>query len=252
MRTWFSKLIILPALFFMLLPLQAMAIELIIPDLDGSPFDKIQVPVTVNGFDAVAGVELHIAYDDGNLTIDSVIAPYLPGSTINIGIPGQVHVVWDSNNAVTIADGNAVIMMFFSIKPNAAGTSDFNFFGHIELTNQAGVPYGISWSSGTVTVTPLDAENGFSPLPGQFALMQNYPNPFNPSTTIAYYLDKASDLQLQVFNVAGQIVDQKDLGRSNPGWHSFTYSGGHLSSGIYTYRLLGDGISQSRQMVLVK
>jgi hypothetical protein len=242
----------LAAALLLVMPVSALAIELSIPALSGSPFDRIEVPVVVSGFDAVAGVELHIAYDDGSLTIDSVASPYMAGAIINYGLPGQVHVVWDSNNAITLADGSSLVVMFFRVKSDAAGTSAFSFFGHIELTDQAGIPYPVNWTDGTMTVIPTDADDQGTPLPGTFALLQNHPNPFNPTTTIAYTLDRTADVTITIFNISGQVIDRIDLGRKAPGLHSFEYSGAKLASGIYTYRLTGDGLSLARQMILVK
>jgi hypothetical protein len=48
------------------------------------------------------------------------------------------------------------------------------------------------------------------------------------------------------------LVDRIDLGRKAPGMYSFEYSGAGLPSGVYTYRLAGDDVSMSRQMILVK
>lgn len=242
----------LAAAILLLVPASTRAIDLAIPDLSGSPFDKLEVPVIVTGFSDVAGVELHIAYDDGNLTIDSVASASLTGATINAGLPGQVHVVWDSNNAISVPDDNAVIMMFFTVKDGAAGTSDFIFFGHIELTDQSGIPYPVSWTDGTVTVIPTGVDDHGVPVPERLALWQNHPNPFNPTTTIAFTLQKATEVTVTVFNVSGQMVDRIDLGRKTAGMHSFEYSGAKLASGIYTYRLTGDGVSRSKQMVLLK
>ena len=114
------------------------------------------------------------------------------------------------------------------------------------------MPFSVSATSCVVNITPSYADDGRNPLPLQFELLQNFPNPFNPSTTIAYSVAKAADLQLAVFNVAGQVVDRIELGRKAPGMYTLTYLPSNLPSGIYTYRLTGDGISQSREMILIK
>ena len=59
-------------------------------------------------------------------------------------------------------------------------------------------------------------------------------------------------LTFEVFNVSGQLVDRRYLGHKSPGMYSFVYHAGSLPSGIYTYRLTGDGISLSKQMMLIK
>jgi hypothetical protein len=101
-------------------------------------------------------------------------------------------------------------------------------------------------------VEPTDVDDQEANLPLNFELKQNYPNPFNPTTTISYTVDKTMSLVFEVYNVSGQVVDRIDLGRKSAGAYSLTYHGDHLASGIYTYRLIGDGVSLARQMVLVK
>ena len=229
------------------------AIELIIPNLDAAPFEPLPVPVTVKGFSAVAGVELHIEYSTANLTLDSITSAYLHDATTNIAIPGKVHVVWeDYTNPITLADGTALLVMYFTLTGNASGTTAVSFVGNVELVSANGMPFSVSATSGGVNITPSDADDGRNPMPLQFELLQNFPNPFNPSTTIAYSVAKAADLQLAVFNVAGQVVDRIELGRKAPGMYTLTYLPSNLPSGIYTYRLTGDGISQSREMILIK
>ena len=42
--------------------------------------------------------------------------------------------------------------------------------------------------------------------PDQYGLEQNYPNPFNPSTTIEYRVGQAAQVELVIFDIAGQKV----------------------------------------------
>lgn len=41
----------------------------------------------------------------------------------------------------------------------------------------------------------------------RFALLDNYPNPFNPETTISYELFTDGNVELSIYNVAGQLVN---------------------------------------------
>ena len=45
-------------------------------------------------------------------------------------------------------------------------------------------------------------------LPRSFALQQNYPNPFNPVTTIEYHLPVEAEVQITIYNIAGQVVGE--------------------------------------------
>ncbi len=66
---------------------------------------------------------------------------------------------------------------------------------------------------------------------------QNYPNPFNGSTSIKVNLLKSSDLKMKVFNMAGQLVKQLDLGTLSKGLHEVTLNADDLKAGIYFYTL---------------
>ena len=88
-------------------------------------------------------------------------------------------------------------------------------------------------------------------------LQQNYPNPFNPTTTIEFDLPKEGNARLDIFNLKGQLVKtlvDTDLtsGRHSYVWNGTDERGTGVSSGIYLYRLSGNGWSQTRKMMLVK
>ena len=85
-----------------------------------------------------------------------------------------------------------------------------------------------------------------------FELNQNYPNPFNPSTIISFDLPSSSNVVLEVFDVMGRRVAQLLDGQQPPGTHEVTFRADHLPSGVYTYRLTADGVSQTRSLTLIK
>jgi len=88
--------------------------------------------------------------------------------------------------------------------------------------------------------------------PGKFVLEQNYPNPFNPTTTIAYSLEKAANIKIELFNTAGQKLRTLYQGKASAGKHLLTVNAGGLASGIYLYRLTADGHTSVRKMIIVK
>jgi Secretion system C-terminal sorting domain/Polysaccharide deacetylase len=89
-------------------------------------------------------------------------------------------------------------------------------------------------------------------IPNLFKLYQNYPNPFNPTTTICYYIPKPGQVRLEVFNILGQQVDILVDGYSQAGDHIKIWNFSQRASGIYFYRILFEGVSQTKSMVLVK
>ena len=105
--------------------------------------------------------------------------------------------------------------------------------------------------------SPTAADGEPEPLPTAFNLEQNHPNPFNPTTTIRFDLPRSGQVRLEVFNIVGQKVRTLADGFLSAGNHAVVWDGrsedGHtLASGVYLYRLVGDGFTRTRQMILVK
>jgi flagellar hook assembly protein FlgD len=94
-------------------------------------------------------------------------------------------------------------------------------------------------------------------MPKSFALHQNYPNPFNSQTIIKYDLPKASNVQITIYNILGQQVNNL-VNREQPaGFHQTTWDGTNVqgktvASGVYLYRITAEGFTQSKKMVLLK
>lgn len=91
----------------------------------------------------------------------------------------------------------------------------------------------------------------------QFQLFQNYPNPFNANTLINYYLPYATDIEVFVSNVTGQIVKNLLKGGESNGYQTIWWDGtdnnGFLvSSGIYIITLKSKERLRSIQAVLLK
>lgn len=98
---------------------------------------------------------------------------------------------------------------------------------------------------------PTSVSNNISTVK-DFNLYQNYPNPFNPATSISFNLVKQGFVNLSVYNVNGKKVSELLNGKMNAGFQSVSFNAINLSSGVYTYKLNVDGVSVSKNMVLIK
>ena len=93
-------------------------------------------------------------------------------------------------------------------------------------------------------------------LPERFHLGANYPNPFNPSTLIPYQLPASMHVRLEVFNILGQrvatLVDlEQPAGFHTASWDATDAAGEAVGTGVYLYRLSGDGVQATRSMLLI-
>jgi len=88
--------------------------------------------------------------------------------------------------------------------------------------------------------------------PAAFAVDQNSPNPFNPTTTISFTNAEASNVSIDVFNVAGQKVDTIANEFMSAGSHSVTWNASEFSAGVYFYTVKTGDFSKTIKMTLLK
>lgn len=87
-------------------------------------------------------------------------------------------------------------------------------------------------------------------------LFQNYPNPFNPTTTIRIQVKTTGHLTLEVFDILGKKVATLFDAVAQPGIiavdvNSRQFNNGGVS-GVYFYRLSGNGINETRKMMILE
>jgi hypothetical protein len=101
--------------------------------------------------------------------------------------------------------------------------------------------------------TGIQAVNQISSqLPKKFILHQNYPNPFNPVTNIEFAVPKSSFVKMIVYDVLGKEIailvnENLKAGTYNADWNASKYP-----SGVYFYKLVTEGFSETKKMVLIK
>ena len=102
----------------------------------------------------------------------------------------------------------------------------------------------------------------FPSVPTHNLLLQNYPNPFNPETWIPFQLASAGQVTLEIYDAAGMLVRQIDLGYLMPGrylnrgnaayWDGNNIFGEPVASGIYFYKLSTPSFHATRKMIISK
>jgi hypothetical protein len=103
---------------------------------------------------------------------------------------------------------------------------------------------------GTYTVTGTGNQN--TELPKDFMLEQNYPNPFNPVTIIRYRLPVDGNVSLRVYDLLGKEMAVLVNGFSPAGNFSVEFDASSLPSGVYFYKLITEGFSDTKKLVINK
>lgn len=109
----------------------------------------------------------------------------------------------------------------------------FSILAEDENPANSGIISGlVAWNNDEVTtVEKLDE------IPKNFRLSQNYPNPFNPSTTIEYSITNPSHVNIKIFDILGNEVNELVNRMQSSGTYKYKFDASHLSSGIYFYQL---------------
>ena len=101
---------------------------------------------------------------------------------------------------------------------------------------------------GVITSSPVAVEEA----PAAFSVAQNSPNPFNPSTTISFTIAQAGNVNVTVYNVAGQKIDTILDGYMSAGSHSVVWDASSSSAGVYFYTVKSGEFSRTLKMTLLK
>lgn len=89
-------------------------------------------------------------------------------------------------------------------------------------------------------------------IPEKYNLENNYPNPFNPQTNINFDLPVSAFADLRIYDTKGSEVKTLLSEDLQPGSYQVTFNAGNLPSGVYFYRLITNGFSDTKRMILVK
>jgi hypothetical protein len=127
------------------------------------------------------------------------------------------------------------------------------------------------WSKGAVTSIPVSQikKITFGAVTGvvgdankqavisTFELLQNYPNPFNPSTKIEYQIPTSGHVEIQLYNITGELVKTLTNGEQSAGKYSVNWNGKDnsnraVASGVYIYRVMFGNSVLSKKMLLLK
>ena len=199
--------------------------------------------------------------------IDTLIPVELTGFEV-VGQKGIAQISWqtqsESNNLgfhiyrSEKKDGEYVRITDDPI--NGAGSSEsMHSYSFTDNTAEPGKTYfyklaDVSYNG---SITMHEAREVTIELPQEYSLHQNYPNPFNPETLITFSLKESGLVNLNIYNMNGQLVrslvsENRNSGQFDVVWNGRNDLGMQVPSGIYMYRIQINDYSQTKRMVLMK
>jgi photosystem II stability/assembly factor-like uncharacterized protein len=98
----------------------------------------------------------------------------------------------------------------------------------------------------------INIQNISTETPSSYSLSQNYPNPFNSNSKLKFQILNLGDVKLVVYDILGKEVQTLVNERLQPGTYEVSFDGSQLTSGVYFYKLMTDGYSETKKMLLIK
>jgi hypothetical protein len=173
-----------------------------------------------------AGTTQYLPFEDPiDLDVDAV---YFVGVIAEYESEGALTVAVQPNSDTDNSTGEY----------NVTGDGDFVWF-----TSQTYTPGIRLILSERVSVDEIASLNGIT-------LLQNRPNPATNMTTFAFELSTSKDVQFEIRDLSGRVVTRMDQGTLGAGSHAIDYDINNLSSGMYTYTLIANGVAVSKNMTV--
>lgn len=92
---------------------------------DFLPGDSICIPVTVENFDSIEGLQFKVVFDPKILDLKAIANPAFSGIDFNIlAADGLLTVIWTANDPESLPDGTVLFTMCFKAKGNPGQSSD--------------------------------------------------------------------------------------------------------------------------------
>ena len=140
--------------------------------------------------------------------------------------------------------------------PERKAIFDFLEYG-VQIIKNPKISYDIKIVIGELDYVQKMSDEILENIPSIFSLSQNYPNPFNPITKLDYNLPLRSKVNISIYNVLGQEIktlvnEVKEYGYHSTTWNGQDNLGRDMSSGVYFARIISQGFTKTRKMLLVK
>lgn len=223
-------------------------VNLSMSDARGVAGENITVPIQVDNSHILGGGDISISYNPSVLRATGVVPDQGLLMESNLNEPGNIRMAFavsNNFNSKTIAN-----IKFHII------SDDFSIlsFKKADLFTS---------ETQNLVCRSIDKEfRSYAIPPERSELLQNFPNPFNPETWIPYQLMIGGNVTIKIYNAAGEVIRELDLGHKNPGlyiskdraayWDGNNKFGMPVASGIYFYSIQAGDFSAVKKLIILK
>ena len=169
-----------------------------------------------------------------NYKKQGVSSPALIG-TLNRGTTSFVDYDYSGTNL-----GYTDYMLWYDVKPYYSINQTYSSDNYV-----------IVFSNGMLAKQGKDNTGNINEIVSENK-MENYPNPFNPSTVITYQIVNQRHVSLKVYDCLGKEIAELVNEEQNSGSYKVLFNVNNLGSGIYFYRIVANGYTETKKMIRMK
>ena len=220
----------------------------------GDPEDYIELYNSGDEDCSLQGFQLDDSEELDDLTFGNVIIPgggYWLGyedaeSSFSSGLSG-------SGDLIVLADSTGSLLI---VELNQTEEMDGISLSQSFDANGNGCYTSPTPGEANTECVTLNAKRDIA-IPNSFTVDQNYPNPFNPITTLKYDLPEDSFVDIIVYDMLGNVVNNlinknQNSGSKSVQWDATNNQGEPVSAGVYLYKIQAGDFSQTKKMILLK
>jgi hypothetical protein len=166
-----------------------------------------------------------------------------------------------AGNPTWVAEKNNVgsVPVFMLKQQTIRKTNDTIALVNIDTTyvihygvNNYGVIYGATYGRGLISLDAFQKPLGIGdpkPISNETG-MKIFPNPASDKATVAFELEQASHVELNMYDLQGKLVRHLDLGMRPEGRHDVILNCGSLQNGTYILNLIKGNSSASSKLII--
>mgnify|MGYP006282176233 CR=1 FL=1 len=210
---------------------------------------SIHLPIKISKGENIYGFEGVIQYDPSYLQFKEIewVDPFHNYITEVNSIKDQI--LFAGANSVFSGQDSIFAFLNFDVRDDVGGESTFITIKKFRW-NKNKFEHDVS-TANLVRVTGAEGNNNLN-IPEYFSLKQNYPNPFNTTTRISYSLPRECFVNLNIFDLSGELISELKNSYEQAGEYTVTWRATDLSTGIYLYRLQAGDFETTKKMLFLK
>ncbi|MBL7086720.1 MAG: T9SS type A sorting domain-containing protein [Candidatus Cloacimonetes bacterium] len=216
----------------------------------------LRIPVIIDKISAIEGIDICIAFNPEVLQLTGLILDegILDNKDYaietNLKETGQgIMVIYAQKDLVS--ESGIVAFIDFDVIGIEGSSSEIYFTKFDVNETEALGGLQVVLEGKEVTTKRLEV-NVVQPIPDKFALYPNYPNPFSTTTLIRYDLPEDTHVNIQIYNIRGQLVKELVNGVESAGRRQIEWNTKGFGSGIYFFKLSTKDKTFIKKMILMR